>query len=193
MIKIIPPSEFKNIPWKNGQGMTIELAINDGGSMTSFDWRISSAAVNEDGFFSDFSGYSRHLILLEGKGILLEHDLAAVDRLDSFLDIASFDGKNKTYGRLLDGPITDLNLITNSSKYHAEVKVCDQCELNPINDLCFIYSPRNDAQLKNLNTEQELILIAKHLMQISFPEKTEAYTLSGESLIVIKLTRKNLI
>lgn len=72
-MQIISPNEFKRLPWKNGKGETIELAINEGGSLADFDWRISMARVTEDGAFSDFSGYQRHLLLLDGIGIELTH------------------------------------------------------------------------------------------------------------------------
>jgi environmental stress-induced protein Ves len=72
-VQIINPNEFKRLPWKNGKGETIELAINEGGSLADFDWRISMASVTEDGPFSDFSGYQRHLLLLKGIGIELTH------------------------------------------------------------------------------------------------------------------------
>ena len=45
MLNIIPPSQFKSIPWKNGKGTTTELAVSAGGSMQDFDWRISMADV----------------------------------------------------------------------------------------------------------------------------------------------------
>jgi environmental stress-induced protein Ves len=72
-VQIIHPHDFKRLPWKNGKGETIELAINEDGSLADFDWRISMASVTEDGPFSDFSGYQRHLLLLEGTGIELTH------------------------------------------------------------------------------------------------------------------------
>ena len=70
-INIISPEQYKTIPWKNGLGETTELAINEGGDVTNFDWRLSIARVTKDGFFSDFSNYSRNLILISCKGLRL--------------------------------------------------------------------------------------------------------------------------
>ena len=52
MINIIAPKQFKTVAWKNGLGETTELAINRGGTLNSFDWRLSMASVVEDGVFS---------------------------------------------------------------------------------------------------------------------------------------------
>ena len=85
MHKIISPDQFKTIAWKNGQGETTELAISPGGTLADFDWRLSMASVVSDGAFSDFTGYDRQLILLNGHGIKLAHDdkqTDAADRID---------------------------------------------------------------------------------------------------------------
>ncbi|HIG67219.1 MAG TPA: hypothetical protein EYQ44_05265 [Porticoccaceae bacterium] len=63
------------------------------------------ASVTEDGFFSDFSNYSRNLVLIPGNGIRLEHDNQKVEQLDQLLDMASFDGGCKTFGTLTSGEI----------------------------------------------------------------------------------------
>ena len=82
MISVLSPELFITIPWKNGQGETIELAMNYGGHLDDFVWRLSMASVVEDGVFSDFSGYQRNLILIEGNGINLQHDDSKIDKLN---------------------------------------------------------------------------------------------------------------
>ena len=64
LIKTIPKESFKNIPWKNGKGVTLELAINNEGTLANFDWRLSIAKVDTNGEFSDFMGYTRNLVFL---------------------------------------------------------------------------------------------------------------------------------
>lgn len=67
MFKIISPDQYQIIAWKIGKGVTTELAINSGGTLNNFDWRLSIASVVGNGAFSHFSGYHRQLILLRGK------------------------------------------------------------------------------------------------------------------------------
>jgi len=100
VIKIIPPEKFKRTLWKNGKGETTELAINDGGTLDDFDWRISMAKVVEDGVFSSFPGYLRNLILIDGNGMDLQHDQLSVDQLERPLSFATFDGGCHTVATL---------------------------------------------------------------------------------------------
>jgi len=117
LIKIIPPEQFRKIPWKNGKGETTELAISNGGTLENFDWRLSMARVVEDGEFSDFTGYLRNLVLISGNGIELRYDNSNNDRLEKLLAFATFDGGCKTIGILKSGSITDFNLICKAEKY----------------------------------------------------------------------------
>jgi environmental stress-induced protein Ves len=110
-LNITKPDEFTLVPWKNGLGHTTELAINEGGNLDHFDWRLSIASVITNGEFSNFSGYQRNLVLIEGNGLTLDHQNGESDKLTTLLDIASFDGSYRTLGSLNEGSIKDLVLI----------------------------------------------------------------------------------
>jgi uncharacterized protein len=193
MIEIIPPSQFKTVPWKNGKGETVEMAINPDGTLAHFDWRLSMASVIEDGVFSNFSGYSRNLILIAGNSINLQHNDCKIDRLTQLLDVATFDGGDKTVGNLPAGEITDFNVITRSSRYKAQVN----CQRNTTtinlakSELCFIYSLFNSAELTINNAKKDTntvtILPAGHLTKVTELADNSA-TLSGDHLIIVRLT-----
>lgn len=71
-MKILRASEYKTMPWKNGGGVTVEIAIHPpSASMDAFDWRISMATVAQDGPFSSFPGIDRTLAIIEGNGMAL--------------------------------------------------------------------------------------------------------------------------
>lgn len=73
-------SSYKRMPWKNGGGETVEIAVfPQGASVDDFDWRISMATVASDGPFSIFPGIDRTLSILEGNGMALA--IAANDPL----------------------------------------------------------------------------------------------------------------
>ncbi len=188
MIKVFSPDQYKKIPWKNGKGETTELAISEGGSIDQFEWRISIASVLEDGPFSDFSGYMRHLVLIDGAGIDLEHDGSAIDMLDKVLSIATFEGSCKTLGTLKAGPIIDFNLMTKIGCYQATVQtypaieklLLDQC------DLCFIYSLNRPLTISVANAGKGRVFPPEHLIEIS-GQSMHQYALSGHNLIVIYL------
>lgn len=188
MISVISPSQFRTLPWKNGKGETIELAISPGGDLNDFEWRISIASVITDGIFSDFSGYDRNLVLIQGNGIALQHDQAKVDRLEQLLSLASFDGGSKTFGSLNQGPIKDLNLITNNKQYRAQIDTCtdhEALQLTP-DTLCFIYGLTEPVQLMS-SQNQVISLPCGSLMQIS--PSPQQMIVTGKNMVVMQLHR----
>ena len=58
--------------WKNGLGSTKEITKKEEGPGIRFIYRASNAQVGCDSPFSDFTGYDRHLVLLKGRGMILE-------------------------------------------------------------------------------------------------------------------------
>ena len=111
-MKKITPEQYRNMPWKNGAGTTIEMAIfPEHASLHDFDWRVSRAAVPEDGSFSHFDGIDRSLALLDGPGMRLKVN-DVLHQVDAVNNIAVFAGEAATHAELIDGPITDFNLMS---------------------------------------------------------------------------------
>ena len=190
MIQIFPPQNFKKIPWKNGQGITTELAINTGGTLNDFDWRISIASVIEDGLFSNFSGYLRNLILIQGNGIKLNHDNHTTDVLENILDLATFDGSSQTIGTLINGPIKDFNIMTNKENYVTEIETIKQNNNIRLkqSSVCFIYSLNNEATITFSNNTKGKRVPQGYLAQLTNYDKHTQVT--GDKLLVIYLRRK---
>src|ERR1700684_204618 len=101
--RLLGPTDYKLMPWKNGRGATTELAIHPGhADLKGFDWRVSMADVVEDGDFSPFPRYDRTLVVARGAGMELEFDGAsAPQRLPGPGHAALFSGDWLTCGRLL--------------------------------------------------------------------------------------------
>lgn len=101
------------MPWKNGGGVTTEIAVSPAGAaLDDFDWRVSMARVESGGPFSAFAGVDRTLAVLEGEGIILDiagRPTATVTKVSAPL---SFPADVPTQAALIAGPITDLNVMT---------------------------------------------------------------------------------
>ena len=106
--------EYRVMPWKNGGGVTTELAVSPEGSGISgepFEWRVSIADVVADGPFSRFPGYDRHIMVIEGAGMVLDIEgRGEIDLSRPFLPM-SFSGDWEVRGRLALGPVRDFNLM----------------------------------------------------------------------------------
>ena len=107
-MRVIRPSEYKDMPWKNGGGVTTEIYSSP--SSAAFDWRVSIATVNADGPFSAFSGYERHIMTLSGDGMALDIEGRGKFTLEP-LQPFSFSGDAKVHGSLLQGAVMDFNLM----------------------------------------------------------------------------------
>jgi uncharacterized protein len=109
------------VPWKNGQGVTREIAVARDGS--SFLWRLSIASVDRTGPFSDFSGYDRVIMLLEGDGMILDFGGQGRAVMAQPFVPQRFDGSWPTHATLLGGPLTDFNVMTAQGRADADVAV----------------------------------------------------------------------
>jgi environmental stress-induced protein Ves len=71
-MRILRAGDHRRMPWKNGKGETVEIAVfPESASVDTFDWRISMAPVVSDGPFSIFPGIDRTLSILTGDGMML--------------------------------------------------------------------------------------------------------------------------
>jgi len=99
-------------PWKNGGGVTREVAAWPPGSgFDDFQWRVSMAEVRRDGPFSIFPNVDRILAVLEGRLALAVTGLTTFE-LSPDSPPAAFPGDAPANGHVLEGPVLDLNLMT---------------------------------------------------------------------------------
>ena len=120
----ITPAEGRRMPWKNGGGTTLELAVEPPGASleSGFRWRLSSAEVAVSGPFSAFPGLERWLLLLEGEGFDLDFGPRGRVRLTEPLAPLRFSGDWPATAALVDGPCTDFNLMVDPRCCHARVE-----------------------------------------------------------------------
>lgn len=122
----VPPERFdlREIapqPWKNGAGLTREIAFG-GASAVDFDWRLSLAEVERDAPFSAFPGVDRCIVLLRGAGMQLRSADGAIDHaLTTPLAPFRFAGDVALAATLVDGPSSDFNVMTCRGVYRSEV------------------------------------------------------------------------
>jgi uncharacterized protein len=119
VMRIIRFTDLERTPWKNGGGMTREIAIARAGD--ALIWRLSIADVGGDGPFSKFEGLSRILTVIEGHGMEL---IGPSETLQADYAVpVSFSGALDIRSRLKTGPLRDFNLIYNPSfcTGHAQV------------------------------------------------------------------------
>ncbi|MEA1648511.1 HutD family protein [Nitrospirillum sp. BR 11164] len=109
-VRLLPSASRPAQAWKNGGGVTREVARQDNGAGDIL-WRVSIAEVREAGPFSHFPGIDRVLAVLDGR-LLLDFDGGAASVLVT-PDTAphAFPGDVPVSGTPDGGPVTDLNLM----------------------------------------------------------------------------------
>ncbi|GAA3067819.1 HutD family protein [Rhizobium viscosum] len=112
-MKVLRAADHKRMPWKNGGGETVEIAISpEGAGLADFDWRVSTATVASDGPFSIFPGIDRTLSILDGKGMRLLIEGREPVLLTQASEPLTFAGDIAVSATLPDGTITDLNVMS---------------------------------------------------------------------------------
>jgi len=115
--------DFQRMPWKNGGGETVQLAIwpPDAG-LDHFDWRLTSANVARSGPFSLFAGVDRSLALVSG-GMLSLHiaqadgQPAAERLLHPGEQLDQFAGETPIFAEVTPGrAIVDFNVMTRRAR-----------------------------------------------------------------------------
>ena len=148
-VSIIEPTSFRAMPWRNGLGTTIELLKQDRPDGDGFAWRLSKADVTADGAFSNFNGYDRTLLLLEGKGLTLDCD-GTIHRLGKALQSAQFSGDDQTLATLHDGPVKDFNIMVDRQHCSARVSSATRPEESTIDldsDILLVYAVDGELSL----------------------------------------------
>lgn len=116
-------TEIEATPWKNGGGVTREIATGgrpDGDA--GWGWRVSLAEVAQDGPFSVFPETDRVIAVIDGKGMDLVSPDGGTLALEPFQPVR-FAGEAPFDGRLRHGPVRDLNVMVKRGEFTAEMKI----------------------------------------------------------------------
>ena len=117
-MEIIRFAELRSEPWRNGGGVTRELASHPKAASAqdgAWDWRVSIADVTKAGDFSSFPGMERVLTVVDGELLLLTVD-GAEHPLEKYRPFR-FSGDAAAHGALPTGDIRDLNVITRAGSF----------------------------------------------------------------------------
>ncbi|MFE2431109.1 HutD family protein [Streptomyces sp. NPDC059373] len=147
-IRILRASERTATAWKNGGGVTREIAAGPAGAgMADFDWRISLADVTDSGPFSGFREVDRIITTAQGQGMELSVAGAPAVVIEPFEPFA-FPGDAETGCRLLAGPVVNLNVMTRRGRASATVHAVHGVHAaRPGRDLLALEAPTGGAVL----------------------------------------------
>jgi environmental stress-induced protein Ves len=132
----LDPSTYRRTPWKNGGGVTIDIADAyapgaEPGGWSGMLWRLGRTRIVEPGPFSDLSGYDRILTVIGGRGLVLEVEGGApLDARAPFRPVR-FRGEDRITSRLEAGPVAVLNLIADRER-RIDVAILSEADALPL-------------------------------------------------------------
>lgn len=125
-VAILTRDQQRAVPWRNGGGITREVMVEPTGATfdTGFLWRLSVADIEKDGPFSELPGLDRSMVVIEGPGLILEFPMGRREEVVP-LSVFRFPGEVPCAGRLIGGPVKDVNAMTARGKARHAVRVID--------------------------------------------------------------------
>jgi environmental stress-induced protein Ves len=149
----LDPQSYRRMPWKNGGGVTIDIADAyrpgaEPGGWEGMLWRFGRTRIVEPGPFSDLSGYERILTVVGGRGLVLEvADGAAID-VRSPLTPVRFPGEARITSRLEAGPVEVVNLIADRARA-IDVAILTDAEARPLaSGVHVLYAPTDPVTVE---------------------------------------------
>ncbi len=175
------------LPWKNGLGLSSEIAIYPATAKfptDDFHWRLSCAEVTSANTFSEFSGFDRILAVWKGDGFLING--IKVSPLVPYY----FSGNGTASCKLINSEVIDLGLIYLSDLYKAKMDVV-QADANKktsykfkIGDSCFIFC------VDGLLNVHGSFLQTGDTLQLSGLTESEIFAASKSTYILVSIEEK---
>jgi environmental stress-induced protein Ves len=166
MVQIFRAADRISTPWKNGGGITREVAVWPlAAGMEEFGWRVSIATVSRGGAFSIFPGVDRELAVIEGVLQLAIDGRPAVSLDGSSLPVR-FAGDVPSQGEPHGGHVTDLNVMTRRGQYTSRMRRVTVGGAHTIGEILSASRPVGERSEHSERIEVT-ILIAIHPMTVT--------------------------
>ena len=123
MLRLIRQSEMLEGPWRNGMGVSWEIASHKEHGASEFSWRFAKARIDRDVPFSIYPGVDRVFMQISGNGLDLEFEGGQVLTVHESNVPHAFACDVPLTCKLRDGPCFDLNLFTARGVYEAHASV----------------------------------------------------------------------
>jgi len=146
----LDPSRYVRTPWKNGGGVTTDIAFEGD------TWRFSRTPITVAGRFSDYTGFDRMQVLVAGSGLVLQTPEGDMDVRRPFEPVR-FAGETPIVSRLEAGPVEVVNLIGDRSRVRIDLVVMNAGGTGHLGPgLHIAYCPAERAALRLQGEEHDL-------------------------------------
>ena len=182
-IQYLDPALYRRTPWKNGGGVSIEIARQGGPSWADMGvaWHFGRTTIAGNGPFSDLSGYERLQVVVKGSGLVLVTPDSEIDLRQPFRP-QRYDGGLPIVTRLEHAPVDVVNLIADKAKFRIDLRVGSPGEtLTCDAGIQIIHAPAGAAAV--MLGEKSCTLPDDHAVRLDSDKPTALAVLSGRILI----------
>lgn len=190
MTELLDPAQYARIPWKNGRGELVVMAQEGHGGWQDrgIGWHFGSTHIREEGPFSDYTGYDRLQVVIEGRGLVLVARDGEID-LRAPLVPQRYDGGLPVRTRLEHGPVRVVNLIFDRARFTADMVVVRAGESmapppqrlsGPSQAQLLIYAP---SAAEVVIDGQAFDLAPDHALRVRADARTEAAVRRGTVVV----------
>jgi uncharacterized protein len=150
LITPLDPDHYVRTPWKNGGGVTTDIAFD--GDV----WRFSRTPITVAGPFSDYTGFDRLQVVVAGRGLVLQTPTGEIDVRQPFRPVR-FAGATPIVSRLESGPVEVVNLLGDRSRVSVDLAVLEAGRKRDLGlGLHIAYCPGGRARLRIDNETYDL-------------------------------------
>ena len=148
----LEPSTYVRTPWKNGGGVTIDIAGATRPEAAASDWdamvwRFGWTTIERAGPFSDLAGFDRLQLVVAGRGLVLETPAGEIDVRRPFVPVR-FRGEAGITSRLEDGPVEVVNLIGDRAIVEIDLQVLEPGSMRMLGEGTHVlYAPAEACEL----------------------------------------------
>ena len=123
MLRLIRQTDMVEGPWRNGMGVSWEIAAHREPNAADFAWRFAKARIDRDVPFSIYPGMDRVFMQISGNGLDLEFKDGHKIEVHQSNVPHYFACDIPLTCKLRGGPCFDLNLFTMRGAYAARANV----------------------------------------------------------------------
>ena len=182
-MRILKARDRVSSPWKNGGGVTAEIAVfPHGAGLDEFGWRVSAARVATGGPFSLFPGIDRTLAVLRGRMALTVAGMGTVELSSGSAPLA-FPGDVATQAALLDGPVEDLNVMTRRGLFRAAVTRQAGGRIAPAADVTLLYMLKETVIASGPLAMDDVVMLDRSDAAIALPPDADFYRIEISAAI----------
>ncbi|MCU0886183.1 MAG: HutD family protein [Beijerinckiaceae bacterium] len=191
-ITVLSPAGYRRFPWKNGGGVTVDIAaewlegVADHG-WEGMVWRLGRTTIPVPGPFSDLAGFDRCQVVIGGAGLVLVTPEGEIDLRTPFRPVR-YRGEVQITSRLEQGPVEVVNLIGDRTRVAIDLVVLGAGDSLGLKPGCHVvHAPTGPAHLRlgpEAGAADDVIsLEPEHAARISLDRLSDLHCDAGPCLV----------